>query len=199
MKPSKKEFRPIAMLCNQEQFDRIKPKLEGHAFITFDTLLDFNNYPYLINNYVLKRGNIGNNSCPKEQYRTVHETWNEEIFLNACCIETEFEFETFTVNRTGKGDLYVDGIKYVPENKESYTITKQQIWDMDNFGYGKAREWFPEMFKEQEVIFNEPILSLNDLLSVWNEDNNIELYKKSPLFNAFKIIAEEKLLNKKIV
>jgi len=96
MKPSKKEFSPLAMKCNQDQFNMIKPKLEGHAFINFNTIYDFDEHPYLINNYVLKRGNIGNNSYPNEQYRTVHETWNEEIFLNACCIETE---PTYTITK----------------------------------------------------------------------------------------------------
>jgi len=30
-----------------------------------------------------------------------------------------------------------------------FEITKEQIWDIDNFGYSKVREWFPEAFKKE--------------------------------------------------
>jgi len=33
-----------------------------------------------------------------------------------------------------------------------FEITKEQIWDIDNFGYSKVREWFPEVFKKELVV-----------------------------------------------
>jgi hypothetical protein len=55
------------------------------------------------------------------------------------------------------------------------------------------KEVFPEAFK---VDYNEPILSLNDLLSVWGNTSEIGLYKTSQMFKNFERLAEQKL-NKK--
>jgi len=55
------------------------------------------------------------------------------------------------------------------------------------------KEVFPEIFKAD---YNEPILSLNDLLSVWGCPNEIELYKTSPMFKNFERLTEEKLKDK---
>lgn len=89
MKPSKKEFKAIAMKCNQEQFDRIKPKLE-EAGVKINDIWNFESCSYLTNAY---RGcdcvsNIQRGSL-HDFNRTVHETWNEEIFLKSFGIEIE--------------------------------------------------------------------------------------------------------------
>ena len=55
------------------------------------------------------------------------------------------------------------------------------------------KEKFPEAFK---VDYNEPLLSLNDLLSVWGNPNEIELYKTALLFKDFEKLAEQKLKDK---
>lgn len=151
----KKEFRPIAMKCNQEQFDSIKPKLEkiglkvakpkGHRV-----------YLYLTNNHLSVDGLIGMTNDNKK--REIYETWNDKIFLEACGIEVE----------------------------ETYKITKEIILKYD------MREEFPEVFEQQDDWFNDTLLSLNDLLSVWCSDNDIEMYKASPLFKSFKEVAKTK-------
>jgi len=80
----------IAMKCTQEQFDTVKDKL---VRIEITSITDFNESNYLTNGY--KIGIITN----LDKYyvsiwtENIHETWNEEIFLNACGIETERIFK----------------------------------------------------------------------------------------------------------
>lgn len=78
-------FTPIAMKCTREQFEAIKPKLEGVKI----EIGNFEKLLYLCNNldgYTHVIANIFE-SCRKDYNRTVYETWNEEIFLKACGIE----------------------------------------------------------------------------------------------------------------
>jgi len=87
----KKEYTPIAMRCNQEQFDRIKPKLEKNG-IVIKMMTDFcctSVKYYLINDFNAKLGTVTNVSNPSRKGRTQYETWNEQIFLEACGIKTE--------------------------------------------------------------------------------------------------------------
>lgn len=46
---------------------------------------------------------------------------------------------------------------------------------------------------EEYVLLNKPMLSLQDLLSVWGVLGNIEDYKTSPLFHSFLELAKSKL------
>lgn len=80
----KQEFAtPIAMKCNQEQYERIKPKLEKLGLREMGRWDNFNNYPYLCNNYAGDMGDFRNtDERQKEHYnRLVFEEWNEDLFL----------------------------------------------------------------------------------------------------------------------
>ena len=84
------KYTPIAMLCNQEQFDAIKPKLEG---LFLNNPSSFNEYPYLVN---YNGGDYSINTVNKKGFKylwdgiiKIYETWNEQIFLEACGIKTE--------------------------------------------------------------------------------------------------------------
>lgn len=46
---------------------------------------------------------------------------------------------------------------------------------------------------EEHILMNKPILSLNDLLSVWCSADEFHVYEKSPLFQNFKNSAKTKL------
>jgi hypothetical protein len=46
---------------------------------------------------------------------------------------------------------------------------------------------------EEYILMNKPLLSLNDLLSVWCSANEFHVYEKSPLFQNFKNLAKTKL------
>jgi hypothetical protein len=53
-----------------------------------------------------------------------------------------------------------------------------------------------EVLAKEYLLLHKPILSLDDLLSVWNIIRDDESYSSSPLFRSFKHLAEAKL-NKK--
>lgn len=46
---------------------------------------------------------------------------------------------------------------------------------------------------EEHILMNKPCLSLNDLLSVWGNDDSFDVYKESPMFQDFKNLAKTKL------
>lgn len=80
----------IAMKCTQEQFDSIKDKLVGCKIAGIS---DFLEMEYLINNRNDEENSITNylNIDKYEKGRTVYETWNEQVFLEACDIEKIFK------------------------------------------------------------------------------------------------------------
>lgn len=84
--------RAIAMKCNQEQWDIIKGKLVGFLLAVSP---GFRNYPYLVNNSLGNFDIINNFSSvsKRDHNREVHEIWNEQVFLEACGIETEKIFK----------------------------------------------------------------------------------------------------------
>jgi len=87
--------------------------------------------------------------------------------------------------------------KIISYKEEAYQITKKQILDLHRIQCVSDKNdvlesLFPSVFKEEEKLFNEPILSLDDLLSVWCSDNDIEIYKESPLFKSFENLAKSK-------
>lgn len=121
----KKEFTPIAMHCNKEQFEAIKPKLKG---VKIGCVSNFNEWNYLVNNEYGDHFVICNTgkSGSKRYNREIHETWNERIFLNACGIETE----------------------------ETFEITKEQILELSkesSFTNATLNKWFPEVFSNNLV------------------------------------------------
>ena len=77
--------RAIAMKCNQEQWDAIKDKLVGCRPFRIEPFeKDF--YLALYNDKSITNGTI-----MFDNDKEVHETWNEQIFLEACGIETVFK------------------------------------------------------------------------------------------------------------
>jgi len=74
-------MRPIAMKCTQEQFNSIKNKLYN-----ISDVCDFEIYPYLTNDY-LGEFQIRNTRTLYDV--EIHETFNANIFLQACDIEVE--------------------------------------------------------------------------------------------------------------
>ena len=93
-------FTPIAMRCNKEQFDAIKPKLKGK----YTVIWCFGKYPYLCNNFDNKK-QITNISEGNETFETYkkYETWDEATFLRACGIEVD---EPLTVSKEFILDLH---------------------------------------------------------------------------------------------
>ena len=46
---------------------------------------------------------------------------------------------------------------------------------------------------EEHILMNKPILSFNNLLSVWCNNKDFDVYKESPIFQNFKNLAKTKL------
>lgn len=89
-----KEFKPIAMRCNQQQYHEIKQILldNGCECRLDDT---FNERPYLTNNFSSDRNSINNTiyALKNDYNRTVFETWNKDVFLEYCGIETKIKYK----------------------------------------------------------------------------------------------------------
>jgi len=83
--------RPIAMRCNREQFNSVRGKIPKGRI---KNLWDFDSYDCVTNIYDDVDG-ISNIVYSDGEYKglVIHETWNEETFLNACGIETERIFK----------------------------------------------------------------------------------------------------------
>ena len=130
--------RAIAMRCNQKQFDAIKGKLVGCDISDIEI---FEQDYYLVNNYASQQNSITNfsKSSAKGNDRVVHETWNEQVFLEACGIETEKTFKGSELQyKHFRGlnwiDLDDDGKEYrlKPDNSKEIAELERQIEILKN-------------------------------------------------------------------
>ena len=81
----------IAMKCTREQFDAVKEKIPKERI---KDLYNLDSLDCITNIYDDVNG-ISNIAYGNGKYKglVIHKTWNEEIFLNACGIETEMIFK----------------------------------------------------------------------------------------------------------
>jgi len=139
-------------------------------------------------------------------------------FKNAITVECTDDLDEYYLDFTQDIEFFKTSIRILNQKDEPYSgrNTFCQLWS-ESKGYAKiltyktkqmkiskdniikldkkettVRELFPEVFK---IDFNEPILSLNDLLSVWGPED-AEYYKTALLFKDFERLAERKLNNK---
>ena len=141
----KKKITPIAMKCNKEQFEAIKPKLEG---IEIYSVTCFNDYPYLTNTggYLDSISNIskGNFEVTLSRVECIYEIWNERVFLEACGIETQetFEITKETIIKYKMKDEFPEVFKVKLEVGKWYKTKSNCLFNLneitDNFylGYG---------------------------------------------------------------
>jgi len=80
--------RPIAMRCTQEQFDSIKDRIN---LPVNDTQFNLKQYPYLTNDYYAQSctGLGTHDKILIKIGAEIHETFNADIFLEACGVEVE--------------------------------------------------------------------------------------------------------------
>jgi hypothetical protein len=97
MDEEKSTFNPIAMNCNQEQFDDVRRLLESNQ-CEIEDITNFKEHSYLVNNFTNQNKVIGNVfKCMSEDFnRKVFHKWDKKIFLNACGIEWEEEIDEET-------------------------------------------------------------------------------------------------------
>jgi len=77
-------MRPIAMKCNQEEFDSIKDRIN----LPIKHLDKWTDKMYLVNN-LSGLEVVSNLEYPINHDREIHETFDANIFLQACDIEVE--------------------------------------------------------------------------------------------------------------
>lgn len=100
---NKKEFKPIAMKCNHENFNAIKPILiSNNLDAKYNTFHDNYGYSYLVNNLHGLSMRIGTVTEPYKtnNERTVFEEWNQDIFLEYCGISTKKIEESNQLNES---------------------------------------------------------------------------------------------------
>lgn len=127
----------IAMKCNQEQWDAIKSKLVGCNILDIETF--DNKKDYLINNYIREQNSITNfsKSSIKGFNIEFHEIWNEQVFLEACGIETEKIFKAGELEYIDLNGEWTDTIgkyrvKIKPDNSAKIAELKEQIKKLEN-------------------------------------------------------------------
>lgn len=78
-----------------------------------------------------------------------------------------------------KNNFYID---FVVSADKKFDSKKEDMLDFKH--KEKAEEY---------ILMNKPLLSLNDLLSVWSSEKDFDAYKNSPIFQNFKNLAKTKL------
>jgi len=148
----------------------------------------------------------------KPELHEVHEYFKDAIIIRSIS-GTEFENTNdfrYSIFNHNSGIYTQDGMREVWNERQGYAkilsyktpmfeISREQILNLHGnakaFGCSsveyRLKEWFPEAFKVK-VDYNKPLLSLNDLLSVWGDINEVELYKTAPLFKNFRELAKSK-------
>lgn len=103
----KYDKQPIAMMCNREEFDAIKPKLESGGMV-IDSVTSFSKCRFLVNNYNDEIGLVSNvsRSSSSDFSRSVFQEWNEEVFLRFCGIDTSSVDNTEQVDNVNKPAHY---------------------------------------------------------------------------------------------
>jgi len=108
-------MRPIAMKCTQEEFDGIKDKLSNVREMD-----DFKEYPYLVNNYL---GDFQIRNTRILYDVETYETFNANIFLQACDIEIEKVFELTDFQFRTKGTE--EWLSYIEPSETEYRLKPQ--------------------------------------------------------------------------
>lgn len=105
------------------------------------------------------------------------EDFNKESILTTEDNEDIFEGDDYYYINKEKLDIV-----YVESADKRFDSKKEDLLD---FKYKEsAEEW---------ILLNKPLLSLNDLLSVWGNAEDFDAYAHSPMFQNFKNLAKTKL------
>ena len=80
-----KQFKPVAMRCNQEQYETLKDEIVKRGG-KIKSIRNWNSFPYLTNNINGVSFEFGNtyDDWRLIYHRTVYETFDRNIFLEAC-------------------------------------------------------------------------------------------------------------------
>lgn len=126
----------IAMKCNQDQWDSIKDKLVGCELVGIG---NFVTYDYLINYRFGNKNHITNYTwlAVRGDEAEIHTEWNEQVFLDACGIETEKIFKGRELQFRRAGQKWTDFILDVefrikPDYSKEIAELERQIQELKN-------------------------------------------------------------------
>jgi len=167
-------MRPIAMRCNQEQFDKIKPKLEKNGIVIkmmAEFCCDSVKY-YLINDFNEKLGTVTNVSNPSRKGRAQYETWNEQLFLEACGIKINNDMKitkefikanadkTFkeVFSEVFKTELIVGNWYWFKKTLFNYQLGSDVYGFNDNGSWCNVKSWsYPKEYGYDKEATNEEV------------------------------------------
>ncbi len=118
----------IAMKCSQEQWDSIKDKLVNYNLIT-----NFDKASYLINCY--RDSTITNLTYDYAVAWAdeIQDEWNEQVFLDACGIETENVFQFYSEVLNEWLDLSGDRkYRVKPDHSKEIAELERKIQELKN-------------------------------------------------------------------
>lgn len=175
-------FAPIAMKCNQQQFDAIKPILEKHG-MKITEISPFDEYPYLTNNLKNQQGLISNIA---EGWNAHYEQWNQDTFLKACGIETNqnTEMKTYNIKTSDLKKIHdVACAAWKPKIKALITdpfadhveLTQTQVDEMFKAALIYQRPVLVEVFGEPAPKHN---FKEGELIWVWNDNHKYPSVRK---------------------
>lgn len=175
---STNNYYPIAMRCNQEQWEDIKPLLDKH-YIEFKYINSFNITNYLVNNYAgddLTITNVSRSDSRKHD-RKVYEEWDKDIFLSACGINDKFVLpEKWCLKITDENRADVNYwrrniVKYRNSDCPSSYITENGCGDCGHNGPKITTEQFYKYVLNKKEMNTEQTLTRAQLISLHNQFN----------------------------
>ena len=167
------KFTPIAMKCNKEQWEDIKPLLVKDNILTRH-ITSFNDNTWLTNNYIGIKLNISNVSICSAYFfkRKLYDEWNKNIFLEACGIETE---ANFIVDRWYKVIYDISRNVYIKYKKTSKCGSKIEGETITDGLYRKYDYWSAGDFIK-EALNTGPLVDLTEIQD-YLPDNHVDKFK----------------------
>jgi len=128
------QIKPIAMRCNQEQFDAIRPKLEEAGLRIM--LPTFATPPRYLTNFFNGKGNVTDLSKERalEETDNLFEKWNEQTFLEYCGIDSFVLPEKWCIEITDQNKHVL--LEWV-RKQHKYNRTWEYAFRAGNFALSK--------------------------------------------------------------
>lgn len=196
----KAEFRPIAMRCNKEQFEAIKPKLKNANFKIKDVSPCFNTCNFLTNCYNGQRNVISNISeyhCNSYE-RMAYTTWDENTFLLSCGIEIHesavpnkgkvlrqtkhtVEIQYGNNDESAKSNPQVKQYKHIPTGKIVESSEIEGFYAIDgialpNWLIENSSDWEEVKPKEYEILSFSCNALGGETIICKNSDNSFGMF-----------------------
>lgn len=130
--------------------------------------------------------------------------WDKEIFAEFSNGETGCRLNINYLKKVPerKPLFYADnGLTPICGGDKFWLVSETQFYlipqtaNFDNMPYHADKKFSSLQLANEYLLMNKPTLSLNELLSVWDSDNDNppEYYKDAPLFLKFKELAKKKI------